>query len=324
MNSRLVGCVLLAVLVIGAAADGADTVADTSSDKPAKKDDKKSSGKSFKPVMISRHTRHAIYPHRHDIQYEDGGYAHVIHFPQQPRKPDNRVEALVGRPRVYGWVPVNRPKQYIEPLYNDEYDMINRRPVMYLPRSMFMRRTPRRASALSTFGLPEFPPLPQSARRHLATDMASLPSFPSFPSQPQRRRRYTTSQVISHGRGRKNSYGVIEYPTFGSGPKANLQKLDFALDRLSSLNTKLREAEARVSAARTASKRVDRQIAALTRIRSNIRKMATQIAELEAKLGRSRSMQREIAGITQFDPSTGIPSLGSDMLGEWLGDYISS
>jgi len=123
MNSRLVGCVLLAVLVIGAAADGADTVADTSSDKPAKKDDKKSSGKSFKPVMISRHTRHAIYPHRHDIQYEDGGYAHVIHFPQQPRKPDNRVEALVGRPRVYGWVPVNRPKQYIEPLYNDEYDI---------------------------------------------------------------------------------------------------------------------------------------------------------------------------------------------------------
>jgi hypothetical protein len=307
MNSRLVGCLVLAVLVIGAAADGADTEVSAETAKPAKNDKKK----SFKPVMISRRTRNAVYPHRHDIQYADGGYAHVIHFPAPKRKPDNRVEALVGRPRVFGWVPA-RPKSFIEPLYNDEYDFINRRPVLYLPKSFFGRSS-QKASALSTFGLPSFPPLPKSARRHLSTQ---LPSFPPLPSY--------TSQVVSHRRGKKNSYGVMEYPTFGAGPKANLQKLDFALDRLSTLNSKLREAEARVATARAASKRVDRQIAALTRIRANIRKMANQIADLEQKLGRSRSMQREIASITQFDPSTGIPSLGSDMLGEWLGDYITA
>jgi len=325
MNSRVLGCLVLAVLVIGAAAGGADT--EVSSEKPAT-DKKKKDGKSFKPVMIGRRSRHAVYPHRHDIEYTDGGRAHIIHFPEQPRRPDFRVEALVGRPRVFQWVP--REKEYIEPLYNDEYDYINRRPVFYLPRSMFRRRSHRRSrrpSAYSTFGLPQFPPLPHSARRHLEETDAkafTLPSLPPFPRSVRRQSsRGYTSQVISHRRGQKNSFGVIEYPKFGDGPKANLQKLDFALDRLATLNAKLRRAEARVAAARAASRRVDRQIQALTRIRAHIRQMASQIAALEEKMGRDRFMQREIASITQFDPSSGVPSLGAETQGEWNGDYIT-
>jgi hypothetical protein len=306
MNSRLLGCLVLAVLIVGTVADGADTEVSNDAEKPADKKKDVKPSKTFKPVMISRETRHAVYPHRHDIQYTDGGMSHVIHFPA-PR--DNRVKALVGRRRVFRWLP--RPKQFIEPLYNDEYDFLTRRPRMYLPRSLFRRsrRAASRPSAYDAFGLPQFPPLPRSARRHLAR----TPSYPSATF---------TSNVISHGQGRRNSYGVVEYPKYGVGARANLQKLDFALDRLSSLNTRLREAEARVATARAASKRVDRQIAALTRIRGNIRKMATQIAELEQKLGRDQSMQREVASVAQFGPA-GIPSLGSDTLGQWLGDYIS-
>jgi len=310
MNSRVIGCLVLAVLVSGVVADGADTEVAADTDKPADTKKTVKPGKTFKPVMISRTTRNAIYPHRHDIEYADGGWSHVIHFPRPVRRPDNRVEAMVGRPRVWGWN-IPRPKEYVEPLYHDEYDFINRIPRMILPRSLFRRvrrsRSSQRPSAWEQHGLPSFPPMPRSVQR---------------PPRRTRTQQQQYSGVRVHSEGRRNSYGVIEYPTYGMGPRANLQKLDFALERLSTLNRRLREAESRVAAARSASKRVDRQIAALTRIRSNIKKMASQIASLEAKLGRDRSMQKEIASIAPFDPSTGIPSLGSDNLGEWLGDVI--
>jgi hypothetical protein len=316
--NKLLGLLLVAA-VVAAAADGADT---ETSKPAAKKTDKPAAG-SFKPVMINRQTRYLNVPYRTDITYPDGGRAHRIRF---PRPIDNRVEALVGKPRIFRWLP--RRKQFFEPEYHAEHNFLHpqptrfdRREVQYVIPRRFRRAVASLARSLYGGELPSFPAMPESARRAVEQSAAFRLEFPGRPRIP----RSVTSRAVawSHGSGRRNSYGVVEYPKFGVGPRASLEKLDFALGRLSTLNGALRSAEARVAAAQAASIKVDRQIAALTRVRAHISKLATQIATLEAKLGKDKTVQAEIRKVIEFDPRTGRPALGSDLIqGDWQGEVI--
>jgi len=294
-------------------ANEADTEAtmEVQTDKP-KQDHKKNSGTTFKPVMIDRRTRRARYPHRQDIMYTDGGRAHIIEFPA-PRRPDNRVEAD-SIPSLSDWLRrraflVPRRQQYLQPEYQWEHELIHPEPRVYAPRPYLESIAPQ---ALDLFGLPAFPDMPVSAVKALSRDLPSFPVAPQLPSFP--------ATPVIHGK--KNSFGVVEYPKFGKGPRANLQKLDFALNRLSILNSKLAEAERRVTVAKAASKRVTEQLASLTRVRARIQKLANQISALEKKLGTDPRIQAEVAKVMRYESSfDDLPVLGSGP-GSWQGGVI--
>lgn len=150
-----------------------------------------------------------------------------------------------------------------------------------------------RPSAYDMYGLPQFPALPASAA-HLATAAAPFSGLDD-PLQP-----------IPSGVHTK-----VAYPQ-GSGAKADLEKLDFALNRLASLNAQLRAAEQKVAESRAEQQVLQGKLQRLNRIRANLQRLAGQIAALESRVGQNPAVQAEVARVASSKVQ-GVP-----VLGEWL------
>jgi len=220
------------------------------------------------------------------------------------------------RSRYVSYVPspnffAPRIPTHFEPMYDDEYNLINGGysmpfyagdALMYYDTNEYRSHPNRkRPSAHSLYGLPQFPDLPVSA----AAAIASMEGLPLPPQMPSFNADFDFSfdlpplpSVDRPSKGAKLVKAKIVYPK-GTGARATLTKLDFALGRLDTLNRQLRVAEARVAATKSRIADNQRRINALNRIRSKLAVLAKQIAALETKVGADPLIQAEVVKVTQ-------------------------
>jgi len=182
----------------------------------------------------------------------------------------------------------------------------------------------RVAPAASQYGLPQFPVMPVSAARHIAkTDASAAPLNSAFSGWDDtatgadwdsiiRAAGVNPSTAVAGAMGAfaRDRSATIQYPS-GSGAKASLAKLDFALSRLESLNAQLKAAEAKVAATRANIAQSNRRIKALTAIRGKLAKLAAQIQSLEGRVGQDPAVQAEVIAATKAWPNVanGFPVL---------------